>query len=275
MTDLVVRRLLVDLAEPIPARWNGGDAFRSAFFNALSMSFPVGEQYFMDSVRAGLKALPEEIRPQLAAEVQGFVGQEATHRRIHALFNGHLEKLGYDNVLERRAAERMRDNAHLDVRLHVAATAATEHLTAIFADWMFRHPEALQGAAPRLQTMWLWHASEEAEHCSTAFDVYKALGGSEQWRLRLLRYITITFAMDITRQTIRNLWHDQSLFKWSTWTSAAKLLFAKDGMVRGNTAAWRAYKAPSFHPRQQDTTRSVQWLQDNHRQFTVVGQAAG
>ena len=274
MTDLVVRRLLIDLAEPIAARWNGGDAFRSAFFNALSMSFPVGEQYFMDSVRAGLKALPEESRLPLSAEVQGFVGQEATHRRIHALFNGHLEKLGFNNVLERRASKRIRDNAHLDVRLHVAATAATEHLTAMFADWMFRHPEALQGAEPRLQTLWMWHASEEEEHCSTAFDVYRALGGSEQWRLRLLHYITWTFAADITRQTVRNLWHDGSLFKWSTWKSAFTLLFAKDGMVRGNVATWRAYKAPTFHPRQQDISMSLQWLQDNRERYTVVGQAA-
>lgn len=274
MTDLVVRRLLVDLTAPIPARWNGGDAFRSAFFNALSMSFPVGEQYFMDSVRAGLKALPDENRQSLAAEVQGFVGQEATHRRIHALFNGHLEKLGFDNVLERRAAKRIHDNAHLDVRLHVAATAATEHLTAIFAEWMFRHPEALQGAEPRLQTMWMWHAAEEAEHCSTAFDVYRALDGTEQWRLRLLRYITWTFALDITRQTIRNLWHDDSLFKWSTWQSAGRLLFAKDGMIRSNYASWSAYKSPTFHPRQQDTSRSVQWLSDNSERFAVVGQPA-
>lgn len=274
MTDLVVRRLLIDLAEPIPARWNGGDAFRSAFFNALSMSFPVGEQYFMDSVRAGLKALPEESRSNLAAEVQGFVGQEATHRRIHALFNGHLEKLGFNNVLERRATKRIAASAHLDVRIHVAATAATEHLTAMFADWMFRHPEALEGAEHRLQTLWMWHASEEAEHCSTAFDVYRALGGSEQWRLRLLHYITWTFAMDITRQTVRNLWHDGSLFKWSTWKSAFTLLFAKDGMVRGNVAVWRAYKAPTFHPRQQDTSLSERWLQDNRAQFAVVGRAA-
>ena len=274
MTDLVVRRLLIDLVAPFPARWNGNDAFRSAFFNALSMSFPVGEQYFMDSVRAGLKALPEEKRQAIAMEVQGFVGQEATHRRIHALFNGHLEKLGFDNVLERRAAKRIRNNAHLDVRVHVAATAATEHLTALFADWMFRHPEALHGAEPRLQTLWMWHAAEEAEHCSTAFDVYRALGGTEQWRLRLLHYITWTFAMDITRQTVRNLWHDGSLFKWSTWKSAFTLLFAEDGMVRGNTAVWRAYKAPTFHPRQQDTSLSVQWLRDNSERYTVVGQAA-
>ena len=85
MTDLVVRRLLIDLTTPIAGRWNGGDAFRSAFFSALSMSFPVGEQYFIDSVRNGLKTLPESEQPKYAAEVQGFVGQEATHRRIHFL----------------------------------------------------------------------------------------------------------------------------------------------------------------------------------------------
>ncbi|MEY3124836.1 MAG: hypothetical protein RLZZ573_1356 [Pseudomonadota bacterium] len=273
MTDLVVRKLLIDLNAPFPARWNGGDAFRSAFFSALSMSFPVGEQYFMDSVRAGLKTLPEPQRQRLATEVQGFVGQEATHRRIHALFNGHLETLGFDNVLERRAIKRLAENAHRDVRVHVAATAATEHFTAVFADWMLRHPEALEGTEPRLKTLWLWHSAEESEHSSTAFDMYKALGGSEAWRLKIFRYITFIFLADITRQTIRNLWHDGSLFQWSTWRSAGKLLFAKDGMLRGNYGLWKSYTAPDFHPRQQDTSLSVQWLQDNRAQYTVVGQA--
>ena len=197
MTDLVVRRLLVDLAEPIEARWNGGDAFRSALFNALSQSFPVGEQYFMDSVRAGLKALPEQKRAAFAAEVQGFVGQEATHRRIHALFNGHLDTLGFDNALARRAARRIQKSAHMDVRIHVAATAATEHLTAMFADWMFRHPEALQGTEPRLQTLWMWHASEESEHRSTAFDLYAALGGAHAWRVGIFRAVLRLFLLDL------------------------------------------------------------------------------
>ena len=134
MTDLVVRRLLIDLDTPFASRWCGGDAFRSAFLSALSMSFPVGEQYFMDSVRAGLKTLPPAERERFAPEVQGSVGQEATHRRIHGLFNGHLERLGYQNQIERRAIQRLKDNAHRDVRIHVAATAATEQFTAVFAD---------------------------------------------------------------------------------------------------------------------------------------------
>ncbi len=274
MTDLVVRRLLIDLNTPFPSRWNGGDAFRSAYFSALSMSFPLGEQYFIDSVRAGLETLPVAEQQRLAPEVQGFVGQEATHRRIHGLFNGHLEKLGYRNELERRAGKRMRANAHRDVRIHVAATAATEHLTAVFADWMLRHPEALEGAEPRLQTLWLWHSAEESEHRSTAFDIYRAMGGSEEWRVRLFRYITITFLADVTRQTIRNLWHDGSLFSLRTWRSAGRLLFARDGMLRGNYGLWRAYMAPNFHPRQQDAGLAEQWLQDHNDQFTPVGQAA-
>lgn len=274
MTELTVRKLLIDLNTPFPARWNGQDAFRSAFFNALSMSFPVGEQYFIDSVRAGLKALPAEARQNLAAEVRGFVGQEATHRRIHALFNGHLQKMGFTNELERRAARRIQASAHLDVRVHVAATAATEHLTAIFADWMLRHPQVLEGAEPRLQTLWLWHSAEESEHRSTAFDIYQALQGSHLWRTRLFRYITFTFLSDITRQTIRNLWHDKALFRWSTWRSGWNVLLSNDGMFRGNYALWRAYMAPDFHPRQQDGSLSEQWLLSHRDQFMPMQPAS-
>lgn len=274
MTDLVVRKLLIDLNTPFPARWNGGDAFKSAFFNALSMSFPLGEQYFMDSVRAGLKTLPAEEQQRLASEVQGFVGQEATHRRIHALFNGHLDQLGFTNELERRATIRLKANAHRDVRVHVGATAATEHLTALFADWMLRHPEALAGSEPRLQTLWLWHSAEESEHRSTAFDIYKAMRGSEDWRVRIFRYITITFLSDVMRQTVRNLWHDGSLFRWSTWRSGYQLLLSKDGMFRGNYPQWRKYMQPDFHPRQQDTRMAEHWLAQNSALFVPVGQTA-
>ncbi len=274
MTDLVVRRLLIDLNTPFASRWCGGDAFRSAFFSALSMSFPVGEQYFMDSVRDGLKALPEAEREHFAKEVQGFVGQEATHRRIHALFNGHLDTMGYTNEIEKRAARRLQANAHRNVRVHVAATAATEHFTSIFASWLMDHPEALEGAEPRLKTLWLWHASEESEHRNTAFDIYQALSGDHTWRIRIFHYITVTFLSDVVRQTVRNLWHDGSLFKWRTWRSGARLLFAKDGMIRGNYGLWRDYLAPTFHPSQHDATLSQKWLQDNTAQFAVVGQPA-
>jgi predicted metal-dependent hydrolase len=87
----------------------------------------------------------------------------------------------------------------------------------------------------------------------------------------VFRFITVTFLADVARQTVRNLWHDGSLFRWSTWTRGARLLFARDGMIRGNVGLWREYLAPGFHPSQHDASRSRQWLLENAAQFSVVG----
>ena len=274
MSDLVVRRLLIDLKQPFPARWNGGDAFRSAFFNALSMSFPFGEQYFIDSVRNGMKSLSAAEQSRYEREVQGFIGQEATHRHIHALFNRHLDAMGFTNEIEGRAARRVKKIADRDLRIHLAATAATEHFTALFADWILRHPEVLEGAEPRLKTLWQWHSAEESEHRSTAFNIYLAAGGNQVWRTRVFKVVTVNFLTDVLRQTVRNVWHDGSLFKLDTWRSAAKMLFARDGLIRGNVGAWKDYLAPDFHPDQHDATRSRQWLEGNTAQFMEISRPA-
>ena len=68
------------------------------------------------------------------AEVKSFIGQEATHRRIHALFNGQLARQGHVNTWEARIAERVKLLAAADLRHAVAITAATEHITAVLAE---------------------------------------------------------------------------------------------------------------------------------------------
>lgn len=274
MTDLVVRRLLVDMEAPIPRHWCGGDAFRTALFNALSMSFPVGEQFFIDSVRNGFKALPPQQQEKFRTEVQGFIGQEATHRRLHSLYNAHLEKLGLVNDWEPRARDRLAMMEGVDVRHWLGITAANEHFTAIFADWMLRNPDLLGDQDERLKTLWLWHSAEESEHKSTAFDLYQALGGSHEWRITWMRRITSVFLLDTLRQTVLNLKRDGTLWKWSTWTSAASYLFGKRGLVRETYKPWREYFRRDFHPSQQDSTMSERWLVDNRAQYTPVGAAA-
>ncbi|HWP18911.1 MAG TPA: metal-dependent hydrolase [Burkholderiaceae bacterium] len=273
MTQLVVRRLLIDLERPFERHWAGGDAFRSAFMNALSMSFPVGEQFFIDSVRQGLKGLPDLPRSRFEREVQGFVGQEATHRRIHALFNGHLENLGYRNRWEERIRRRLKRLEGADPRHAVAATAATEHFTAILAEHLLAHPDSIGPCEPRLLTMWLWHASEESEHKSTAFDLYRALGGNERWRLRWFRLVTMFFLTDVLRQTVANLRHDRALWRWSTWKSAWRFLFGPTGLVRLTYRPWREYLRPDFHPSQQESGRAHRWLSENAQAYRIVGES--
>jgi uncharacterized protein len=273
MTDLVVRRLLIDVETPFAHRWCGGDAFRSALFNALSMSFPVGEQFFIDSVKNGLKALPPEQQEKFKTEVQGFIGQEATHRRVHSLFNAQLERQGLVNAWEARAAARLKLMEGADPRHALAITAANEHYTAILAEWMLVNPELFADTEPRLRTLWLWHSSEEAEHKSTAFDVYQALGGSHAWRVTWFRRITLIFFGDTLRQTVDNLRRDGALWHWRTWRSAACWLFGRQGLVRAALRPWFAYFRRDFHPRQQESGLSRRWLKDNPGAYAVVGSA--
>ena len=271
MTDLVVRRLLVDMELPIARHWCAGDAFRTALFNALSMSFPVGEQFFIDSVRKGFQALPAEKQQQLQAEVQGFIGQEATHRRLHSLYNAHLNKQGLRNDWEPRARARLKQMECLDVRHWLGITAANEHFTAILADFMLHNADLLGDQDPRLATLWLWHSAEESEHKSTAFDLYQTLGGSHEWRVRWMRRVTVFFLTDTLRQTIANLRRDGTLWHWSTWKSGASYLFGRRGLVTLTFKPWRDYFRRDFHPDQQDATASRRWLEAHADQFGPVG----
>ncbi|RYY68577.1 MAG: metal-dependent hydrolase, partial [Comamonadaceae bacterium] len=205
------------------------------------------------------------------AEVQGFIGQEATHRRLHALYNAHLARLGLVNHWEERARDRLKLLEGADVRHWLAITAANEHFTAILADWMLHNADMLGDRDERLATLWLWHSAEESEHKCMAFDLYRALGGSDEWRLRWFRRISLVFVGDVLRQTVSNLRQDGTLWRWSTWTSAASSLFGRRGLVRQAYGPWKQYRRADFHPSQQDSSASEQWLQSHQHRFVPVG----
>jgi len=259
MTTLTVRRLQADLDTPLPRHW-AGDAFRTAFFNALSMSFPLGEQLFIESVKKGLAALPPDQQALFADEVQGFVGQEATHRHVHGRFNVHLARQGLVNSWERRIESRRADMEALDVRNWVAVTAATEHLTAVFAEFMLLHPQVLAAAPQRLQELWMWHSAEESEHRCTAFDLYQALGGAHPWRAGIFRVVLRHFLIDLARQTLRNLWHDSTWWRPATWAGAWRLLYGREGFMTFSRARWQLYLSEDFHPSQGDGALAAAWL---------------
>ena len=208
--------------------------------------------------------LAEPERNAFEAEVRGFIGQEATHRRIHQLFNQHLQQQGLVNAWEPRIQRRLHQLDGVTPRAWLGATAATEHLTAILATYLLspRCP-ALEGTEHRLRDLWHWHASEELEHRSTAFDLFRAVGGSEVWRRRMFFIVSFHFSADLTRQTVNNLRRDGTLWRWSTWRSGAQVLFGHDGLLRACFGPWRRYLAADFHPAQDDGSAGARWLADH------------
>src|SRR5919205_2981292 len=87
-----------------PRLWHGGRVEATAIYNALSATFPVGEAFFVESVRAFRDGAP----PKLAEEIKGFTTQEAIHSREHDAFNKRATDAGYDlSKLEEQVAYRL------------------------------------------------------------------------------------------------------------------------------------------------------------------------
>ena len=281
---LTIRKLDLDLSDGFARHWHSGDAFLSQFYNALSMSFPVGEQLFIDAVRDGLTlldAMPDTAEnTRLRHDAAQFIGQEATHRHIHGQYNAQLEKQGLVNRWQHWATRRIDYGRKRHIKaLHLLAiTAGYEHCTAVFADGTLRYGSWFDTAEPRMTTLWRWHAAEETEHCALVFDLYQATGGNYAWRRRWYAYVLVLFTLDALRQTALNLWHDGTLFKPSTWWSATKFFWGHNGMVWRCTGPLLTYFKRDFHPHhearcvpeQQSQALAQRWLKDNAGSYRVV-----
>jgi predicted metal-dependent hydrolase len=270
VSTLTVRKLDVDLSAGFGRRWLAGDAYRTAFMNALSMSFPLGEQMFIDSVRA---VPPDAIAdPVLRAEVKDFVGQEASHRFVHQQYNDELARQGFPYTLEKSMRLRVARIAKLPLRDRLAITCALEHYTAMLADYVLRHPEWLDGAEPQMRTLWSWHAAEETEHKAVAFDVYRAVGGGAVRRTLWYLYSSVIFWRDVARQTAHNLKRDGALFSGRTWGSALRTWFGRGGLAWHLARPGLDYLSPRFHPWQHDNRDLMRmWLESNDGTYRAIG----
>lgn len=284
ITKLTVRRLHINLSKGFPRFWNGNDAFRTNFANALSMSFPVGEQFFIDAVKAGLTHLPASPENEaLHNGLKKFIGQEATHRQIHALYNAQLEKQGYRNnweprVLKRVQTERRRLERQGLAQPHLhelAITCAVEHLTAVLGDiTLSRQGQAndwFLNAQEPMATLWHWHAAEESEHKSMAFDLYVQLGGTHDVRMHWYYRFLVMFVLDLTLQVLSNMWRDGSWKQWRTWRSATRFVWGRDGPVHSTWRPLQDYRRKDFHPQQQGNNQLAQdWLSANQVNWSAV-----
>ncbi|MDJ0940735.1 MAG: metal-dependent hydrolase [Woeseiaceae bacterium] len=246
------RRSSFDLRAALARDWHGDSAFRTAWFNALSMMVPYGERFFIDSVNEFLDEIDD---PRLTSEVHAFLVQEANHLRQHRAVNKLLcDVRGYDmQAIEGpilRRAEWTRRKVPAIRRL--AGTAANEHLTAVLVADMLRHDDLFRDADPGMAELWYWHGVEEIEHKSVAFDVYQAAGGSLKDRRLVQIFGTIFFLSGTFRILCLMLKHDGKLWSLHEWASGFKFLFVKPGLLRRAFVPYFRFLRKDFHPWQDD-----------------------
>lgn len=126
---------------------------------------------------------------------------------------------------------------------------------------------------PEIRNLLNWHALEELEHKSVAFDVYRAVGVPESTRIRWMRFaqncgvplLVLAAWVSIAttdqtgrRQPIRILRETVQMLRTPMWS--------------GFYSAMRPFKKTGFHPDQIDTTELVAYWQ--RELFGTDGQLA-
>ena len=256
---VVPRNREYDIAHALASNWFDNHPFKTAWFNAMSITFPLGEKFFIDSVRHFANQIDD---PKLSEDVRGFCGQEGFHRREHDRYNKALcQKRGYDlqSMEDRLEKNIQRANRFLSPLERLASTASLEHITAIMAESALSEDNPMIDKADNaMLSLWQWHAAEEMEHKSVAFDVYKAVGGTEKMRKSAMRQATFFLMVDVMMGLVHMLRKDKKLWNLRLWTEGWKFLFFKGGILRRVWPAYKEYYRDGFHPWDRDTRPLLQ-----------------
>lgn len=234
--------------------WMNGDPVATAFYNALSVTFPKGEAMFIEAVKAHRDGVP----PRLAEEIRAFTMQEVMHSREHVAFNRKVEEAGYD--LTELNADVDHVIALINARppmVNLLATIALEHYTAVLAADFLRNPVMLDGADAEWGDMWRWHAIEEIEHKGVAYDTW--LHATRDWtRWRRWKAKTLMMLLVTSRFWPKRVKGMKALLAQdgiTGWRASARIwwfLLGKPGVLRKLIPAWAVFFKPGFHPWEHD-----------------------
>lgn len=266
-----LRNMTFGIDAGLPRYWLNNDPFLTHYFNALSLMFPEGERFFIDSVR-NFEDRITNLR--LKEDVTGFIGQEASHGREHTQYNSTLRDHGYELQKMEESIQKDMNFArdHFGKRHQLAVTCALEHFTALLADAILHEETHFDGADPHYAAIWQWHALEETEHKAVAFDVYQSMahGSRGYWR-RVVTMLIITFRFNhrVARNLIQLIKQDGQQKNWKGWLRLLAFLWVKPGMIRRRLPLYFRYYKPGFHPWQHDNRRLLLDWQESVEKSTT------
>ena len=248
----IVRSNLDFKLTDVPRYWFAGDPFLTRMFDALSLTFPDGERYFIQSVRLFRDQIQD---PDLKQRVADFIRQEAQHGIAHDKMNQIMKDQGMpvDQFIQRLNKVFKFELKYHSPQYNIAMTAAAEHLTALMAETFYGEKETLQDAHPYVRALFAWHAIEEMEHRDVAFDVMQQVGNVPEVTRKMALVLTTGLMFGFT------LYRANVMLKCDGFNRTQRLkmnvrglqwLFGKQGKLRKMQSQYRDWFKPDFHPSQ-------------------------
>ena len=242
------RKVTFDVST-VPRHWNGGDPVLTRFFDALSVHFPEGERFFIQSVRNFQDRVKE---PGLREDIRHFIRQEGQHGIVHDRFNEVMVGQGVD-------VDKITSNLRRFIRLsqkyfpekyQLAMTAAFEHFTATLGEAMLKdETDMFTEADPVMRAMFLWHGVEEVEHKAVAYDVYQtAAGGGYLSRVSALVVSMLMIHLVVGPVFVNMLRLDGAMRQPGVLMRGLNRLYGRRGILTRMLPEFLAWFRPGFHP---------------------------
>ena len=112
-----------------------------------------------------------------------------------------------------------------------------------------RNPRWMDGADPVMADLWHWHAVEETEHKSVAYDVFLAIGGDRKMLRQVMRIVRLRFPYHVFLTICRmRRMEGKPVLSLSLWRDGYRFLFGKDGVIREVASDFRQFYRDDFHP---------------------------
>ncbi|QIO09703.1 metal-dependent hydrolase [Acinetobacter lanii] len=259
----VVRKNLNFKLSEVPRFWFGGDPFRTRMFDALSLTFPDGERYFIECVRLFKDQIND---PDLQQRVADFIRQEAQHGIAHDKMNQVMREQGMpvDQFISVMKKMFKFELSKRSPQYNIAMTAAAEHLTALMAETFYSQKETLQDAHPYVRALLAWHAIEEMEHRDVAFDVMKQVGNVPETTRKFALAFTTVLMLNFTIYRANIMLKHDGFSRLERLKMTAKGLpwfIGKKGMLTAMKDQYLDWFKADFHPSQHPVIAQYQtWV---------------
>ncbi|MCH8543667.1 MAG: metal-dependent hydrolase [Alcanivorax sp.] len=254
------RQVTFALPDDAPRYVYDDNATMTLFLAVLSGFFPPGERFFVESVRHYRDQVTD---PTLKAQVAGFIGQEAIHAREHERLNDLLQTQGINTrVPELAVATALRLLEKLSPSQQLACTTFMEHFTALLGEQLLTDDRFRSRAEPRMLQMWLWHAMEELEHKSVAYDVYELIGNRRRQRILAFPLVAAVMIPAIAFSWGYLIIQERAWRRPGDLARGAGILFGRRGFVTRILRKMPLFARRDFHPAKHDTRAlEAEWQQ--------------
>ncbi|MEC8847847.1 MAG: metal-dependent hydrolase [Pseudomonadota bacterium] len=258
-----------DVEFPLPPDrvhdWADGNVQFTHLMNTMSLVIPVGERFFIDTLRHYRDRVQD---PELKRAVTAFIGQEAMHGREHDEYNARIVERLPEAAAFERSIKALLDTlkARMPASTRLSTTIALEHLTAIMADGFLSEPHLRDKSEPGYAALWAWHALEETEHKGVAYDVWEATQGkgARAYAERSLGLVmaTMIFWGRVVPAHLRFVRSEGRLGDLKGWRTFYRVAFGEIGFLRKMARPWFDYFRPGFHPWDHDNRHFLHGIED-------------